>query len=215
MLKNQCVLIVDDHGVVRRGLRSMLEGEPWVGTVLEAPTMAEAQRLATMHPVDLVAMDISLPDGDGVEATRRILRARPEAKILVITFDQEDETVSRALAAGACGYMLKLTEPPDLLVDALRTTAGGARVLSPDIELPVATPGGRRKRALPEELSSLSERELTMLTLAAKGRTNKAIAGEVGVSEKTVRNQMSRILAKLGVADRVQAALVAQKAGLV
>jgi two-component system nitrate/nitrite response regulator NarL len=215
MLKDQCVLIVDDHGVVRRGLRSMLEDEPWVGEVLEAATMAEAQEQATVHPVDVVAMDINLPDGDGVEATRRVLRARPTAKVLVITMDPDDETVSRALAAGAFGYMLKLTEPPDLLVDALRAAAGGARVLGPDVRLPLATTRRYRDRPLPPELGRLTERELEMLTLAAKGQSYRMIAGEVGLSEKTVRNQMSRILSKLGAPDRVQAALMAQRAGLV
>jgi DNA-binding NarL/FixJ family response regulator len=215
MLKDQCVLIVDDHGVVRRGLRSMLEDEPWVGLVVEAATVAEAQQQATLHPVDVVAMDINLPDGDGIDATRRILRARPTAKVLVITLDPDDETVGRALAAGAHGYMLKLTEPPDLLVDALRTTAGGARVLGPDVRLPVPTSRRYLDRPLTPELRRLSERELELLTLVAKGHSNGAIAGKVGVSEKTVRNQLSRILTKLGAADRVQAALMAQKGGLV
>jgi two-component system nitrate/nitrite response regulator NarL len=216
MLKNQCVLIVDDHGVVRRGLRSLLAGEEWVGEVHEAATVAEAQQLATLHPIDVVAMDIRLPDGDGIEATRRILRARPTARILVISMDQDEDMVGRALDAGACGYMLKLTEPPDLLVDALRTAAGGARVLGPDVKLPPpANASGRQRRSLPPEMEQLKDRELDILVLVANGYTNVEIAHELQLSEKTIRNQMTRIFAKLGVADRVKAALMAQKANLV
>ncbi|GAB3249829.1 response regulator transcription factor [Kineosporia babensis] len=216
MLKDQCLLIVDDHGVVRRGLRSLLAGTEWVGEVHEAATVAEAQQLATLHPIDVVAMDINLPDGDGIEATRRILRARPTAKVLIISMDQDDATVSRALDAGACGYMLKLTEPPDLLVDALRTAAGGARVLGPDVELPRPAPlAGRHRRSLPAEMDQLTDRELEILVLVAKGCANLEIAQHLHLSEKTIRNQMTGIFAKLGVADRVKAALLAQKAHLV
>lgn len=212
MLKNQCVLIVDDHGVVRRGLRSLLAGEEWVGEVYEAATVSEAQQQATLHPVDVVAMDIRLPDGDGIQATRQILRARPSAKVLVISMDQDEEMVSRALAAGACGYMLKLTEPPDLLIDALRTAAGGARVLGPDVKLP--TVSGPQRRLLPAPLNELTDRERDILALVANGCTNQEIAAQLHLTEKTIRNQMTPILAKLGVTDRVKAALMAQKADL-
>lgn len=212
MLKNQCVLIVDDHGVVRRGLRSLLAGEEWVGEVHEAATVREAQQQATLHPVDVVAMDIRLPDGDGIQATRQILRARPSAKVLVISMDQDEEMVSRALAAGACGYMLKLTEPPDLLIDALRTAAGGARVLGPDVKLPAVS--GPQRRLLPAPLNELTDRERDILALVADGCTNQEIAAQLHLTEKTIRNQMTPILAKLGVTDRVKAALMAQKADL-
>jgi two-component system, NarL family, nitrate/nitrite response regulator NarL len=135
------VLIVDDHPVVRRGLRTMLDGEPWVAHVLEAATCAEAFAAVAHEQVTVIAMDIALPDGDGVRATAQILRHRPDIAVLMLTMADDDELVARALQAGARGYLLKDTDP-DVVVDALRTAAGGGLVLGPGI-----CPGRARRPA--------------------------------------------------------------------
>ena len=214
MVENQRVLIVDDHGLVRRGLRSMLELEPWVEQVLEAQNAAEALTQAVTERADVVAMDLGLPDGDGIEATRRILKARPLAKVLVITMDGDEDTVARALRAGARGYMLKGTDP-DVIVDALCTVAGGGVVLGPDIGPSLlSTMQGPRTQQLPPPLDKLTPREQDILTRLAAGDDNAAIARHLGLSDKTVRNQLSGVFTKLGVAGRVQAALMARDAGM-
>ncbi|MFF0717491.1 response regulator [Micromonospora sp. NPDC003816] len=207
------VLIVDDHPVVRRGLRIMLEGEGWVSAVLEAATCAEAIRLVMTEPVDVVAMDIGLPDGDGVEATRRIVRDRPATAVLMLTMADDDEVVSRSLHAGARGYLLKDTDP-DVIVDALRTVAGGGLVLGPRVGPRVLADLQRRPVELPAPFNQLTPRERDILRYLSAGETNARIARRVGLSEKTVRNQLSAVFAKLGVSDRVQAALLARDVGL-
>ncbi|MFI7079243.1 response regulator [Micromonospora sp. NPDC049903] len=207
------VLIVDDHPVVRRGLRIMLEGENWVSTVLEAATCAEAIRLVMTEPVDVVAMDVGLPDGDGVEATRRIVRDRPATAVLMLTMADDDEVVSRSLHAGARGYLLKDTDP-DVIVDALRTVAGGGLVLGPRVGPRVLAGLQRQPVELPAPFNQLTPRERDILRYLAAGETNARIARRVGLSEKTVRNQLSAVFAKLGVSDRVQAALLARDVGL-
>ncbi|WP_434740138.1 response regulator [Micromonospora sp. SH-82] len=207
------VLIVDDHPVVRRGLRMMLEGEPWVTAVLEAATCAEAIRLALTEPVGVVAMDVALPDGDGVEATRRIVQGRPETAVLMLTMADDDEVVSRSLHAGARGYLLKDTDP-DVIVDALRTVAGGGLVLGPRVGPRVLADLQRRPTPLPAPFDRLTARERDILRHLAAGEANARIARRFGLSEKTVRNQLSAVFAKLGVSDRVQAALLARDVGL-
>ncbi|MFY1627291.1 response regulator [Micromonospora sp. WMMD723] len=207
------VLIVDDHPVVRRGLRTMLEGEPWVDGVLEAATCAEAIGIASTEPVGVVAMDVALPDGDGVEATRRIVQGRPETRVLMVTMTDDEDVVGRALRAGARGYVLKDTDP-DVIVDALRTVAGGGLVLGPRVGPQVLTSLRRQPVELPPPFDRLTPRERDILRRLAGGDTNARIARHFGLSEKTVRNQLSAVFAKLGVADRVQAALLARDAGL-
>ncbi|MGK5683431.1 response regulator transcription factor [Actinoplanes sp. URMC 104] len=213
MSASQSVLIVDDHPVVRRGLHAMLAAEAWVGEVLEAATVAEAVREVVLRPVHLVAMDVMLPDGDGIEATRRILRARPAVRVLVLTMAQDDDLVSRALAAGARGYVLKMTSP-DTLIDSLRTVAGGGMVLGPDVDPVPLTCARRAPAALRAPFDRLTVREREVLQRLAGGDTNARIARHLGVTEKTVRNQLTAVFAKLGVADRIQAALLARDAGL-
>ncbi|MBW4705507.1 MULTISPECIES: response regulator transcription factor [unclassified Micromonospora] len=207
------VLVVDDHPVVRRGLRTMLEGETWVDGVVEAATCAEAVSIALTEPVGVVAMDVALPDGDGVEATRRIVQARPETRVLMVTMSDDEDVVSRSLRAGARGYVLKDTDP-DVIVDALRTVAGGGLVLGPRIGPQVLTSLRRQPVELPPPFDRLTPRERDILRRLAAGDTNARIARHFGLSEKTVRNQLSAVFAKLGVADRVQAALLARDAGL-
>ncbi|WP_326550362.1 response regulator transcription factor [Micromonospora sp. NBC_01813] len=209
------VLIVDDHPVVRRGLRTMLDGEPWVAQVLEAASCAEAVAAVAHQQVTVVAMDIALPDGDGVRATAQILRHRPTIAVLMLTMADDDELVARALQAGARGYLLKDTDP-DVVVDALRTVAGGGLVLGPGIRLPAATPPAGRAlpAALPPPFDQLTPREQEILRHLAVGEGNAEIARRFGLSAKTVRNQVSAVFAKLGVSDRVQAALLARDAGI-
>lgn len=207
------VLIVDDHPVVRRGLRTMLAGEPWVAEVVEAATVAEALTEAVLRRVGVVAMDVALPDGDGVEATRRILRDNPDVKVLMLTMTEDEETVARALRAGALGYVLKDTDP-DTILDALRTVAGGGIVLGPRIGPRLLTAVARGTPAVPPPFDQLTKREMDILLRLAAGDSNARIARRLGVSEKTVRNQLSSVFSKLGVADRVQAALLARDAGI-
>ena len=208
------VLIVDDHPVVRRGLRTMLEGESWVVEVTEAASCAEAVAAVAHGQVTVVAMDIALPDGDGVQATGQILRHRPEVRVLMLTMADEEELVARALRIGARGYLLKDTDP-DLVVDALRTVAGGGLVLGPGIG--VAGLGSAQPAAvasLPPPFDRLTPRERDILGHLAAGEDNAQIARRFGLSTKTIRNQVSAILGKLGVSDRVQAALLARNAGI-
>ncbi|SCL14847.1 two component transcriptional regulator, LuxR family [Micromonospora nigra] len=211
------VLIVDDHPVVRRGLRTMLDGESWVAQVVEAASCAEALAAVVHQQVDVVAMDIALPDGDGVRATAQILRHRPRTAVLMLTMADDDELVARALRAGARGYLLKDTDP-DVVVDALRTAASGGLVLGPGVRLPGSVaPAGRSlsPAVLPPPFDQLTPREQEFLRHLAAGESNPVIARRFGVSAKTVRNQMSTVFAKLGVGDRVQAALLARDAGIV
>ena len=213
MTATHCVLIVDDHPVVRRGLRAMLEPEPWVGEVAEASTVAEAIRCVVTQPVGVVAMDVMLPDGDGIEATGRILRHRPEIRVLVLTMAHDQDLVARALRAGARGYLLKMTTP-DMVVDALRTVAGGGIVLGPDIGPALLTSLRRAPVELPPPLNQLTNREREVLERLAAGDNNARIARHLGVTEKTVRNQLTVVFTKIGVTDRVQAALLARDAGI-
>jgi DNA-binding NarL/FixJ family response regulator len=212
VVESRRVLIVDDHPVVRRGLRTMLEGESWVAEVVEAATAAEAVREAVSRRVHVVAMDLALPDGDGIEATRRIVQASPDIKILMLTMTNDENIVARALRAGARGYVLKDTDP-DAVVDALRTVAGDGVVLGPGIGAALLTsrqPG----TDLPPPFDRLTPREREILARLASGDSNARIARHLGLSEKTVRNQLSVVFSKLGVADRVQAALLARDAGI-
>jgi len=204
---------VDDHPIVLRGLRTMLEGESWVERVVEATTVAEAVREAVVHRVHMVVMDVRLPDGDGVDATARIVRALPEVVVLVMTMDGDQDVVARAMEAGARGFVLKDLDPCDL-VSSLRAMAGGIVVLDPNLGRSVIAGARRQAAELPPPLDQLTPRELETLSLLAASETTARIARRLGVAEKTVRNQLSGIFTKLGVHDRVQAVLLAQRLGL-
>jgi two-component system, NarL family, nitrate/nitrite response regulator NarL len=212
-VQSRRVLVVDDHPVMRRGLRVLLEGQSWVAEVLEAASVAEAVRVAVSRQVDVVAMDVVLPDGDGLQATRRVLRARPQARVLIFTMSADDEVVSDAIRAGAHGYLIKDADP-ESVVDALRTVALGGVVLGPQAGTALLGSLGRQPTGLPPPFDELTVRELEILTRLASGDSNIAIARRLGVTEKTVRNQLSIVFAKLGVSDRVNAALLAREAGI-
>ncbi|GAA4700073.1 response regulator [Phytohabitans rumicis] len=213
MIAPQRVLIVDDHPVVRRGLRAMLEGEPWVRDVVEAATVEEAVKEAVSQQVDVVAMDVALPDGDGIDATRRIIQLCPRVNVLMVTYYDDEDRVARALRAGARGYVLKDTEP-DTVVDALRTVANGGVVLGPRIGPDVLAALQRAPATLRPPFDTLTPREREILAGLVRGDSNPKIARHLNLSEKTVRNQLSIVFTKLGVADRVQAALLARDAGI-
>jgi two-component system nitrate/nitrite response regulator NarL len=191
----------------------MLEGEPWVSQVWEAASVEEAVREAVTCQADVIAMDVVLPDGDGVDATRRILEACPDAAVLMLTMADDDEIVSRALSAGARGFLLKDTDP-DMVLDALRTVASGGVVLGPKVGPTVLTALRRAPAVLPPPFDRLTSRELEIVNRLAVGDSNAQIARQLNVSEKTIRNQMSAVFSKLNVSDRVQAALLARDAGI-
>lgn len=205
-------LVVDDHPVVRRGLVSLLAGEPGIGRVVEAGGVGEARRLATLDRPELALVDLGLPDGDGVALVRALLTIAPTCAVLIMTMTNDPGTVRAAVAAGARGYVLKDTDPETLLA-AVRTVRAGGRALGPGVDDGSAAPGtGPAARRDP--LAALTPRERQLLGLLVDGRATREIARAMSLSEKTVRNQISIITGKLGVADRVQAALLAQRAGL-
>jgi DNA-binding NarL/FixJ family response regulator len=207
------VLIVDDHPVVRRGLRAMLEHESWVEEVAEAATVEEAIREAVQRQVHVVAMDVSLPDGDGIEATRRVIQRCPGVHVLIVTYHDDADRVARALRAGARGYVLKETDP-DTIVDALRTVASGGVVLGPNVGPEVLATLQQTAAALPPPFDKLTERERDILSGLVRGEANAQIARGLGVTEKTVRNYLTTVFDKLGVDSRVKAAILARDAGI-
>ncbi len=213
MERRHGVLVVDDHPVFRRGLCAVLAGETWVRDVVEADCVRDAVRCAADETVDVVAMDVGLPDGDGIDATRRVLAARPGLAVLMVTMTDDQDTVARALRAGARGYALKETDP-EMLVDALRTVAQGGVVLGPRVGPAVLDALRAAPATLPAPLDRLSARERQLLEQLTRGRSNAQIGRALGISEKTVRNQLSTVFTKLEVGDRVSAALLARDLGL-
>ncbi len=208
------VLVVDDHPVFRRGLLTLLADEPWVAAVAEAATVEEAIRTAVIQKSQVIAMDVRLPDGDGIDATSRILAALPGTAVLLLTMVDDEELVLRGLRAGARGYLLKDTDP-ETVVSALRTVRDGGTVLGPRVAASVLTTLRSAPAELPPPFDGLTPREREVVGHLAAGRSNAQIARVLGLSDKTVRNTVSAVLAKLHVTDRVQAALLARDAGLV
>ncbi len=204
------VLLVDDHPVVRRGLVALLSAESWIGRIIEAGSIATAAKLAVLDRPDTAIVDLGLPDGDGVGLIRLLRRSVPDCAVVVLTMTQDDATVQACLEAGAAGYLLK-ESAPDALLPALRTVRDGGMVLGPQVAT-TALVGMRR--SAPSPFNLLTPRELQHVGLLAAGRSGAQIADALNVTEKTVRNQMAGILAKLGMADRVQVALLARDAGL-
>jgi NarL family two-component system response regulator LiaR len=206
------VLIADDHAVVRQGLRTFLDLQPDVEVAGEAADGEEAVEAARRLSPDVVLLDLAMPRLDGVAALPRLREAAPAARVIVLTSFGEDDRVFAALRAGAAGFLLKDVEPAEL-VRGIRTAHAGQAPLSPSVAARVveelAHPG---RRAGGDELTP---RELEVLRLIAGGRSNKRIALELGVAEKTVKTHVSHVLAKLGLADRTQAALYAVREGLV
>jgi two-component system, NarL family, response regulator LiaR len=203
------VLIADDHGVVRQGLRMFLSLDPELLVVGEAADGVEAVRLAReLHP-DVVLMDLLMPQMDGIAATKAIRGELPDVEVLALTSVLEDASVVGAVRAGAIGYLLKDTQA-DELRRAIIAAAAGQVQLSPE-----AAARLMREVRAPESPEALTERETEVLRLLAQGRANKEIARELRIGEQTVKTHVSNVLAKLGVQSRTQAALYAARIGLV
>lgn len=207
------VLIVDDHAVVRQGLRSFLELQPDLSVVGEASDGNEALAQAKALLPDIILMDLVMPGGDGVTATRAITSAVPSARVLVLTSFSEDEKVFASIKAGAHGYLMKDVMPNEL-VKAIRTVYQGEAQLHPDIARKLMTEFTTPPpRTAPKH--DLTERELDVLRLLCEGMTNREIAEKLIISEKTVKTHVSNILQKLHAGDRTQAAVWALKSKLV
>lgn len=203
------ILIADDHPVFRFGLKALLATEPDLEVVGEASTGAHAVTLAAELAPDVILMDINMPDLNGIEATRQIVRAHPNTGILILSM-LDDDTVFSAMRAGARGYLLKGSEG-NTTVQAIRIVAGGGTIFSPGVAARILQGfAGRKAVPFPE----LTEREREILDLIAQGLTNQAIADRLFVSPKTVRNQVSEIYSKLQVVSRGEAVAKAKDAGL-
>ena len=203
------VLIADDHEIVRQGLRAFLELDPALDVVGDATNGRQAVRLAHRLRPDVVLMDLSMPELDGIAATQDIRRELPDTRVLVLTSVLEEASVRGAVRAGAIGYLLKDTRASELR-QAIKAAAAGQVQLSPATAARLM-----REVTAPERLDALTEREVKVLQLLARGSANKQIARDLGIAEKTVKTHVSSILGKLGVQSRTQAALYAGRVGLV
>ncbi|MFC7975876.1 response regulator [Streptomyces cinereoruber] len=205
------VFLVDDHEVVRRGLRDLIDDEPDLEVVGEAATAAQALARGPALRPDVAVLDVRLPDGDGITVCRELRSAMPGLACLMLTsFDDEDALID-AIMAGAAGYVLKQIKGSDL-VSAVRTVATGQSMLDPATTARLMRSLRDPEAARPpedERLAGLSERERAVLELIGEGLTNRGIAERLYLSEKTVKNHISRLLGKLGVERRVQAAVIA------
>jgi two-component system, NarL family, response regulator LiaR len=208
------VLIADDHAVVRQGLRTFLELQDDIEVMADAGDGEEAVAAALDGRPDVVLMDLVMPGLDGIEATRRILRERPATRVIALTSFLDDDKVLAAVRAGAAGYLLKDVEPQEL-VRAIHTVHGGEALLDPAVTGTVMRELAGNTRPEDEVDIRLTEREREVLALVARGLPNKLIARELGIAEKTVKTHVSSLLAKLGVTDRTQAALMAVRRGWV
>jgi len=213
------VLLVDDQALFREGLRTLLGMQPGLVVVGEAANGEEALRLAAKLGPQVVLMDLRMPVLDGVTATRRLHEAQPDCRVIVLTTFDDDEYVFEGLRAGAVGYLLK-DVPSEKLAEAIRAAAGGESFLQPSVAAKVVAEFARlaeqaSAKPAPTLAEPLSERELEVLRLVARGASNKEIAGALFIAEGTVKNHLTSILGKLGARDRTQALLKAQELGLV
>jgi DNA-binding NarL/FixJ family response regulator len=200
------LLIVDDHEVVRQGLVALLDRRPNFQVVAEAGTVEEALAQARLQQPDIVIMDVRLPDGSGVEACRDIRAELPDTRVVMLTSFPDDEAVLSAIVAGAAGYLLKQIRARDL-VAALESVGRGESLLDPAVtERVLARVRQIASGEQHDELAGLTPQERKILLLVAEGKTNKAIASEIFLSDKTVKNYVSSILAKLNLERRAQAA---------
>ncbi|MDH5607530.1 MAG: response regulator transcription factor [Anaerolineae bacterium] len=205
------ILLVDDHEVVRLGLKSLLSNYPGFEVIAEAGSGNEAIKKAAEYKPDVVIMDIRLPGMSGIEATQEIVDARPETKVLMLTSFAEDDLLFDAINAGAYGYVLKQIGSDDLIT-ALDAIGRGESLLDPALTQKVFKRVREASRkATDEAFATLSDQEVRILSLISKGNTNKEIASEIFLSEKTVRNYVSSILSKLNLKTRSEAAAYAVK----
>lgn len=208
------VLIADDHPLFRKGMRSLLQSLPDIELTGEAQSGNEAVAMALEQQPDLVLMDLQMPDGHGLAATRQISQASPHIRILVVTLFEDDESIFAALRAGAHGYILKDASEEEM-IRAIRGVGQGQAIFSPAIATRLIDYFAVARKEVPQEIfPELTEREREILTLIARGQSNGDIAEQLFITVKTVRNHVSNIYNKLQVADRAQAAIRAREAGL-
>jgi DNA-binding NarL/FixJ family response regulator len=210
------VLIADDQELVREGLRMMLDAEPDIEVAGEAGDGKQALDAARRLDPDVILMDVRMPELDGLEATARLAKAGLRGRVLILTTFDLDEYVYRALKSGASGFLLK-DATREQLVSAVRTVVAGEALLAPAITRRLIEDfcRGPEPGAPPAAAATLSERELDVLRLLARGLSNAEIAGELFLSEATVKSHVARVLAKLGLRDRVQTVVYAYESGLV
>lgn len=209
--------IADDHALVRGGMRLVLEVADDIKIVGEAENGREAVDLAARERPDVIVMDIRMPEVDGIEATRRVLSRSPGTRVLVVTTFDLDEYVFEALRAGAGGFLLK-DSAPDSLADAIRTVARGDSLLAPSVTRQLVESFVRRTSpdaGLSGRLSELTEREVEVMCLVARGMTNAEIAAELYLGEGTVKSHVTALLSKLGLRNRAQIVVAAYESGLV
>ncbi len=203
------VLLADDHGVVRKGVRDFLEEEPDLNVVGEASDGAQAVDMALALQPDVVVMDIKMPQLSGIEATKRIKAAAPQVRVLALSAYDDDPYVWGLLEAGASGYVLKTAESREL-ISAIRAVAAGRSALDPQI-----APRIIARAARPTPSSDLTDREREVLSLAARGLTNKQIGHDLNISDRTVQNHLANIYGKLSVQSRTEAVTAALQRGLI
>jgi DNA-binding NarL/FixJ family response regulator len=209
------VLVADDQSMVRAGFRMLLAGEDDIDVVAEAGTGREAVDKAARFQPNVVLMDIRMPELDGLQATREILAANPDARILILTTFDLDEYIYEALSAGASGFVLK-DDPPENLIAAIRTVAAGDALLSPSITHRVISQFARLTRpAPPKELAELTSREMEVFRLIAHGLSNAEIGEQLFITDTTVKTHVTHVLQKLNLRDRVQAVVLAYQTGIV
>jgi DNA-binding NarL/FixJ family response regulator len=208
------VMIVDDHEMVRNGAKGYLEVQPEIEVVAEAESGAEAVRLAREFIPDVVLMDLVMPGMDGVEATRKVKDISPRTQIIILTSFHEDEHIFPALQAGAISYLLKDVKASEL-VEAIRRAAKGEAMLHPRVAARLIKQFSHRELDKSSLFADLTDREVEVLTLIAKGFTNQKIADDLVISIGTVKGHVSNILSKLHLADRTQAAVFAWQEGIV
>jgi len=204
------VFLLDDHEVVRRGLVALLEATGEIEVIGESGSAQEAARRIPAFRPDVAVLDARLPDGSGIDVCREIRSADPEIKALILTSYQDDEALFSAIMAGAAGYVLKQIRGTDL-VDAIRRVAAGQSLLDPAVTQQVLERIRHGGDEQPEELKALTAQERRILELIAEGMTNRQIGEELYLAEKTVKNYVSSLLAKLGLERRTQAAILATK----
>ncbi len=207
-MKPQRILLVDDHEVVRMGLRSLLEDMPDIEVVAEAGSADDAVAACERHLPDVVIMDIRMPGNSGIDACRLITQRWPETQVIMLTSYANDELIADAIRAGAVGYVLKQVGTGELM-RALEAVRQGAALLDPAVTRRVLAMMRRQESETPDPFRELTEREIAVLRLLAEGKSNADIAQRLFLSDKTVRNHVSTILSKLNVSNRVEAATYA------
>jgi NarL family two-component system response regulator LiaR len=208
------IVIVDDHKVVRQGVRAFMDTQADIDVVGESESGAEAVRLVVEHAPDVVIVDLVMPGMDGVEVTRQVKQASPRTQVIVLTSYHQDEHIFPAIRAGALSYLLKDVGPTEL-AEAVRKAAAGEAVLHPRVAARVVQELHGARQDTPNPFTELSDREMEVLRLIAAGLSNADIAGQLIISEKTVKSHVSNILNKLHLADRTQAAVYAWREGVV